>query len=312
MGRAAAIVAMLLAALPASADEEAKATARASKAEVSVGETFLVDVSATGPAGTVFTFPAEAVQETVELRTAPPPSPPAAPLPLGTYRYVAGVFAIGEAQVPAIPVHYRLPSGAEGDIQTAPIALKVVSLLPREKDEQKLADIRGPVGLAVGRAFWISAAALTVVLAALAFWLWSRSRRKAVPAAVSVPALAPDEEVRRALDALLASGRLARGEYRPFYIELSAIAKAYLEKRLGAPILEMTTAEMLASLRGSAHGADLVAPMRDLAGAADQIKFARGAGLAAEAERHLAAVRALVVGLEARRKPVMPEGGRAA
>lgn len=312
MGRAASIVAMLLVALPATADDEPKATAHASKAEVSVGETFVVDVSATGPAGTVFTFPAEAVQETVELRTAPLPPPPASPLLPGTHRYEAGVFAIGDAQVPPIPVRYRLPSGVEGEVKTASIALKVVSLLPREKDEQKLADIRGPVGLAVGRAFWISLAAFTAVIAALAYWLWWRRKKKGAPADVSVPALAPDEEALRALAALMASGRLARGEYRPFYIELSAIAKAYLERRLGAPILEMTTAEMLASLRAGAHGADLIAPMRDLAGAADQIKFARGAGLAAEAERHFTAVRALVLGLEARRKPVMPEGGRAA
>jgi hypothetical protein len=312
VSRAASIVAMLLVALPARADEEPKATARASKAEVSVGETFVVEVQATGPAGAVFTFPAETVEETVELRTAAAPSPPASALLPGTHRYEAGVFALGDVQVPPIPVHYRLPSGTEGEVKTAPLPLKVVSLLPREKDEQKLADIRGPVGLAVGRAFWISLAALTAAVAVLAFWLWSRRRKKVAPADTSAPALAADEEALRALDALMASGRLARREYRPFYIELSTIAKAYLERRLGSPILEMTTAEMLASLRASAHGTDLLAPMRDLAGAADQIKFARGAGLAAEAERHIAAVRDLILGLEARRKPVMPEGGRAA
>jgi hypothetical protein len=312
VGRAAFLAATLLLASPARADESPQATARASKVEVSVGETFVVDVSATGPAGTVFTFPPEAVQETVELRTAPPPSPPLSSLPPGTYRYEAGVFAIGDAQVPAIPVHYRLANGTEGEVKTAPLALKVVSLLPREKAEQKLADIRGPVGLAVGRAFWISVAVVAAVLCALAWWLWSRRKKKGAPAEVPVPALAPDQEALVALDALMASGRLARGEYRPFYIELSAIAKTYLERRLSAPILEMTTAEMLASLRSNAHGADLVPPMRDLAGAADQIKFARGAGLAAEAERHSAAVRALIHGLEARTKPALPEGGRAA
>ena len=110
----------------------------------------------------------------------------------------------------------------------------------------------------------------------------------------------------------MASGRLPRGEYRPFYIELTAIAKRYLERRLEAPILEMTTAEMLAHLRASPHGIDLVSPLRDLAGAADQIKFARGTGLQAEAERHLAALRGLVRTLEARLQPVAPEGGRAA
>jgi len=74
----------------------------------------------------------------------------------------------------------------------------------------------------------------------------------------------------------------------------------------------MTTAEMLAHLRASPQAVDLVSPLRDLAGAADQIKFARGTGLQAEAERHLAALRGLVRILEARLQPATPEGGRAA
>jgi hypothetical protein len=152
---------------------------------------------------------------------------------------------------------------------------------------------------------------LLLLFAGLAFRLWSRRKRTA-PTAALVPALAPDVEAQRALDALLASGRLARGEYRPFYIELTAVAKRYLERRTGAPVVEMTSAEMLAYLRSSPHAALLAAPMRDLAGAADQIKFARGAGLHDEAERHLAALRALIRALEAQLGLPVPEGGKAA
>jgi hypothetical protein len=55
--------------------------------------------------------------------------------------------------------------------------------------------------------------------------------------------------------------------------------------------------------------------VRDLAEAADRIKFARGQGRVPEAERHLASVRALVPALEAKLRPapVAPEAeGRAA
>jgi hypothetical protein len=289
--------------------EEPKAAATASKAEVSVGEAFTVEVRATGPAGTTFTFPPEVVQDTFELRSAPAGE---SPLPAGVHRYVAGVFALGDAQVPAIPVRYRLGDGTEGEVGTAPVALKVTSLLPRDKGEQKLADIRGPMGVPIGRAFWVGVGVLIILLTGLAWWLWLRRNRKAPVAAAVVPALAPDEEALSALDALLASGRLARGEYRPFYIELTAVAKRYLERRTGAPVVEMTSAEMLAHLRSSPHVGLLAAPMRDLAGAADQIKFARGAGLHDEAERHLAAVRALIQALEAQIRPAVPEGGKAA
>ena len=77
----------------------------------------------------------------------------------------------------------------------------------------------------------------------------------------------------------------------------------------------MTTAETTAFLRDHAHGGELLPVMRDLAQAADQIKFARGQGLAEAAERHLAAVRALVPALEARLRPAeaeTPEEGKAA
>ena len=312
----AALALALLAAAPCFAADAPSATARASKTEVTVGETFLVEVKASGPAGATFEFPRETAQETFELRTPPPPAdaktaPP--PPPPGTYIYQAAVFATGDAQIPAIPVHYRLADGTTGEIQTAPIPLRVVSLLPKEKSEQKLADVRGPVGVPLGRAFWVGVVLLALLVGALVWWI-ARRRRREVPALVAAePSIAPEDEARRALEALAASGRLARAEYRPFYIDLTAIAKRYLERRLGAPIVEMTTAEMLAHLRSDARGADLAPTLRDLSGAADQIKFARGSGLVEEAERHLAATRALIEALETRMKAAAAaEGGKAA
>jgi hypothetical protein len=281
-----------------------------------VGETFLIEVRASGPAGITFEFPPDAAQETFELRTAPPPQNPKgppAPPPPGTHLYQAAVFAVGDAEIPAIPVRFRLADGTTGEISTAPIPLHVVSLLPREKAEQKLADVRAPVGVPFGRAFWIAVVVALLLLGALAWWIVVRSRRKApLVAAPAAPPLDPAEEARRALEALVASGQLSRGEHRLFYIDLTTIAKRYLERRLGAPIVEMTTTEMLAHLRADRLGADLAPTLRDLSGAADQIKFARGRGLLDEAERHLAATRALIETLEARLKAAVPEGGQAA
>ena len=300
------------AATPVPSPVAVKATA--SKAEVTVGEAFTVELKATGPAGTAFTFPGEAATDAFELRT-PPPDPRAAASPEpGTHRYEAAVFAVGEAEIPPIPVRYRLPDGAEGEASSEAIALKVVSLLPKDPQQQKLADIRGPLDVGIGRAFWIALVAALAVAAALVLWLVRRRRKAEAPRAAPVPELAADTEALRALEALLASGLLSRGEYRPFYIQLAAVAKRYLERRLGAPILEMTTAETLAFLRGHPHGGDLLPVVRDLAEAADRIKFAKGQGLAQEAERHLAAVRALVPALEARLRPPVTDAaeGKAA
>ena len=106
----------------------------------------------------------------------------------------------------------RLADGTTGEIATAPIPLRVVSLLPKEKSDQKLAYVRGPIGVALGRAFWVGVVLLALLLGALVWWI-ARRRRQQVPALVQAePSIPADEEARRALDALAASGRLARAE----------------------------------------------------------------------------------------------------
>ena len=298
---------------PAAPASSVSVIATASKSDVSVGETFTIELKATGAAGTTFTFAGEASAEQLELRTspvakdAPPPEP-------GTHRYEAQVFALGELQVPGIPVRYRLADGSEGEATSPPISLKVVSLLPKDAAEQKLADIRGPAPVAVGRAFWAALAVIGVLVAAMVVLLLRRRRKAETPAAARVPEVPPDAEALAALEALAREDLPARGELRAFYIRLSAILKRYLERRLEAPVLEMTSSETLAFLRAHGHGSELLPVVRDVAEAADRIKFAKGQGLVAEAERHLASVRALVPALEARLapKPAAEAAGKAA
>lgn len=295
---------------PAAAPEDAQAspvsvTASSSKSEVTVGETFTIELKATGPTGTTYAFAGEASGEQLELRSlsAAPDAP--APEP-GTHRYQAAVFALGELQIPPLPVRYRLADGTEGEAASLPLPLKVVSLLPKDEAEQKLADIRGPASVGIGRAFWITLAFALLLVAAIVILLLRRKRQRSAPLAAPVPELAPDLEALGALEALAREGLPARGELRPFYIRLSVIAKRYLERRLGASVLEMTSAETFAFLRGHPHGGELLPVVRDLAEAADRIKFAKGRGLVPEAERHLASVRALVPALEARLRPAPP------
>jgi hypothetical protein len=293
---------------PPAPSSAVRVTAVAGKTEVTVGEWFGIEVEASGPAGTTFSFPGEAATDTFELRTAAEVTGAPAPEP-GTHRYEAAVFALGEAEIPPIPVRYRLPGGTEGEAFSEAVRLKVVSLLPKDPKEQKLADVRGPAPVGVGRAFWVALAGALLVAAAHVAGLIRRRRKAEAPRAAPVPDLPPDAEALRGLDALARAGLLARGEYRPFYIGLATLAKRYLERRLRAPVLEMTTAETLGFLREHAHGSVLLPVVRDLVEAADRIKFARGQGLSPEAERHLAAVRGLVRALEARLRPAAEPAG---
>jgi hypothetical protein len=283
-----------------------KVTATASADEVTVGETFTIDLAATGPPGTTYRFAAGASEDEIELRTPEPTESAPAPDP-ATHRYEAEVYALGEIEIPPIPVRYRLPDGRDGEAETDPIALKVGTLLPRNADEQKLADIRGPQSVGIGRAFWLALITAMLLVAGVVMWLVRRRRRETASEAIPVPETPADVEAVAALSALASSGLLEARAFRELYIRLTAIAKRYLERRLEAPVLEMTTTETVAFLRDHLHGDVLLPVMRDLAQAADQIKFARGQGLSEAAERHLAAVRALVPALEERLRPAEPE-----
>ena len=289
-------------------DKAVRVTARASKTEVTVGEPFVVEVEASGPAGVTYTFPPEAGGESTELRSLARQSPPRgetpAPWPANQHRYEARVYALGDVALPALLVRYRLADGTEGEAKAVGPTVKVGSLLPKDAQEQGIADIVGPVRVGVAPVFWAALALVVALASVVLWWLWRRSRRKAsLRAPVPEPERPPAEEALRALDRLARADHFARGDGRGYYIDLSLIAKRYLERRLFAPVVEMTSAEMLAHLRDSPHAADLVAPMRDVALAADQVKFARGEALREEGERHLAGVRALIERLEERLRP---------
>lgn len=303
-------LALLLLPALAAAEEKPSVEAKATKTDVTVGETFGVELVASGPEGTVWSFPPEPGSEKVELRTPPPATAagsaaPAPPIP-DRHRYEAAAFAVGEAEVPPVTVKYRLPDGTEGEVASAAIPLRIVSVLPKDPKEQKLADIRPPVPLGPGREFWIALAALLLLGGGLVAWLLRR-RRRGPEAAAAAPEVPPDVEARAALDHLRKKGLPGRGEFRSYYIELTEVAKRYLERRLGAPVLEMTSAEMVSFLRESAAASDFALAMRDLAGAADRIKFAKGSGLGEEADRHLDGVKSMIVAVELKLRPAPGE-----
>jgi len=300
--RAAALLAVALAvALPCAAQtaDGPALAARASRGEVTVGERFAVEVEARGPAGATWTFPPQAGDDKVELRLAP--ADPAAPPRPGTARYEAAVFALGEVEVPPLAAEYRLADGTRGAARSAPIPLRVVTLLPKDPAAQTLADVRPPVRVPAGAAFWAGLATALAALAAIvvALWRWRR-RRRGAPEAAPAPAVPPDQEALAALDRLEASDLPERREFRAYYIELAQVAKRYLERRLDAPVLEMTSLELSAFLRDHALAGDFLPVVRELTAAADVIKFARGESEVQIARAHLGTVRGLVRDLEQR------------
>ncbi len=221
-------------------------------------------------------------------------------------------MALNDVSLPPIKVRYRLADGTEGEAATEAVPIHVLSVLPKDPGERKLADIRGPLSVAVGGAFWAALAGLVVLLAILVTWLIKRHRAPETAVTPATPPQSPDAEARAALDRLAASDLLTRGEYRAYYIALTDIAKRYLERRLQAPVLEMTSSEMVSFLRDHPSGKAHATAARDLATAADLVKFARGSAVFDEARRHMAGVRQIIDSLETQLRPTPLPGEKTA
>ena len=254
---------------------------------VSIGEKFEVTVELRGPRGATYDFPREISDGSVELIQSQPPTAD------GVAVYNAQVFAMGtDGRIPEIEIQYTSPDGSKGSVKSAPVLLNVVSTLDPNEQNPAPADFAPPVPVLVSRAFWIAGGLAAILVLAGVVLLARRLRfpRKLEDPKVT-PARTPEEEAMSALDRLVA-GRASR-DPKTFYIQIVQILKQYLERRLEAPVLEMTSTETLGFVKNHAWTAPHAVALRDLVASADLVKFG-GSSDASNAERQIQFVRDII------------------
>jgi hypothetical protein len=265
---------------------------RPSTANVSIGERFQVTVEARGPGGATYEFPKAVSSGSVELTESKVSTPKA-----GVAVYDAQVFGIGEeGKIPEIEVGYRSLDGSSGSLKSEPVPLNVISSLDPKEEKPAPADFAPPMPVVVAPAFWVVNGLAGLFLIAGMVWLARRLRfPKGAVDPTARPALSPEEEALRGLEQLA----LARATLEPrgFYIELVQILKQYLERRLEAPVLEMTSTEALAFLKAHAWTTSQAVPLRDLVTSADLVKFG-GSSDASNGDRHLELVREVIARID--------------
>jgi len=261
---------------------------RPSTTNIAIGERFQVTVEARGPSGVAFEFPKGISDGSVELVQSNPSTALA-----NVVTYDAQVFAIGAAaRIPAIEIQYRSKDGGAGTARSAPLPLNIVSTLDPKEENPAPADFAPPLPVLVSRAFWIASSVAGLLLIAGLVLLIRRLRFPKKPVdPVVTPAVSPEEEALNGLERL-ATSRTAI-EPRAFYIQLVQLLKQYLERRLEAPVLEMTSTETLAFVKAHAWTSPHAAAVRDLVTAADLVKFG-GSSDASNADRQIQLVRDLV------------------
>ncbi len=184
-------------------------------------------------------------------------------------------FIPGEHRVGEQPL-LRLKVGEDDQPLAFPeLVLRVQSVLTNPPPA--LADLKPPATLPRTHP-WLRTAAillgvtLLALIAALILRRYLRQPRTAPPA-VRLP---PHEVAFSALQALEQRGYLERNEPGPFYVELSAIIRIYLEDRFDLHAPEQTTEEFIrASSKSDALSLDHQTLTRAFLEQSDLVKFAR-------------------------------------
>ncbi|MEZ4427002.1 MAG: hypothetical protein R3A51_04825 [Nannocystaceae bacterium] len=226
-------------------------------------------------------------------------------------------FDTGVGRVPGFPLTYLTPEGEVHTVTVPPVGFTVESLLANENDPQRKPE-DPPISLEYPneRAELILYSALgALLLGFVGMLLWNRLRRRARPVWAPPPVPA-HERALEALDELERSELIAEARYQDYYLELTEIAKGYLEGRFGVEALDRTTDEIRRALTERGERIEPLTPaavLRFLENA-DLVKFARAAPPEDEARAALGEVREMVTStIPKERKPeaATDEGPRA-
>jgi hypothetical protein len=152
--------------------------------------------------------------------------------------------------------------------------LIVESVLQGTNDPPR--DLRPPVAWPARLPWKLAAAAAAILVLAAGAILWLIYRKKRPPALPVVAKVPAHEAAQRALRALKSRRWIEEGVVEPFYVELSAIVRTYLEDRFGLRAPERTTEEFLREASASAAlREDHRKLTTDFLEQADLVKFAR-------------------------------------
>ncbi len=187
---------------------------------------------------------------------------------------VLAAFELGELEIPAIPVRVLRADGTEETVSTNPIDLVIESAGLDESGD--IRTIKPPLGIA--RNWWLLAPWVLLAAALIAAAVWSylrmRNRRETAPKP-KVPPTPAHVIALEALDRLERSDLLTKGETKQFHIEVSEIARVYIEGRWGIDAIDMTTYDVLIELgKVDLPQVDLER-LRDLLNRSDLVKFAK-------------------------------------
>jgi len=263
--------------------------ARADRAEAHVGDPILITVVAVAKSGVPVNLPGSfdlgsfsllGRDETMEQD-----------LGDGRVRRLFGfrvaAYEPGETELPSIEVTYLGTAGEVKMVRTAPLPIKIASLIANEP-EPALKDAATTVSVMEENRIplYVGGGLLGAGVGALITFFVVRKLRSRRGERPGPPPRPAHEIALERLDRLGALGFLENADNRPFYFAVSEVIRDYLGARYGFDSLELTTDELIAEL-GRHTGRDLasfmLAEIQAWLSACDLVKFAKVSPSANEA-----------------------------
>jgi hypothetical protein len=305
-------------AVPPTAETDNKAAAdaptvaaRVDKTDVHVGDVVTLTVTAVGPTSLPVNLPAKLDLGPFELFE---PDPQEEDKDLGdgrmsrSFLLKIAAYEPGELQVPGVEVTYLGKDGRVLSTHTAPLAIKVTSLIANEP-EPKLKDPAPPVTVMeenLTLAYVAGGLFAAICGALIAIQVRRRLRERAAFRPPPPPRPAHEVALEK-LDRLAATGFVEGADYRAFTFQLSEIVREYLGARFGFDALEMTTEELMAQLARRTPRGLILGEIAGWLSSSDLVKFAKLSPTATEARGALETAIRLVESTRPRPEPQVAE-----
>jgi hypothetical protein len=195
----------------------------------------------------------------------------------GTYVIPPIKFAVNGDTIKTVPVRFYISTVAVDT--TKPI-----------KDIKEIYDVpAAPVVEEEAEAvsWWVWALAGAALLGIIAFVIWLTRRKKVVPVVPPANIQLPHERVLEQLAQLGAKKPWLHGELKGYHVSLAEIMRGWLVERYRIHAREMTTADIVRSLRSEQVPSTAIEQANNVLRTADMVKFAKSTPANEENERSL-------------------------
>jgi len=192
--------------------------------------------------------------------------------------YMISTFEIGEFEIPPIEIGYTV--GSDTTLQTIksePITITVESLNPDEAGD--IRDIKFPLEPPRDYKKIILSALLALFgilfILGIIYYLKRRREGKSLIPRREKPPRPAHEEALEALEKLVQSDMLEKGQVKQYYSELSEIIRQYIERRFFIIALEMTSSQLIDAMHQEEIDPEYIEMMREFLDVCDLVKFAK-------------------------------------